>query len=378
MKIGIVVGEMSGDILGAGLVAALKALHPQATFVGIAGPKMQAAGCESWFDMERLAVMGFIEPLSRLPELFKMRKQLIQRFISEKITVFIGVDAPAFNTGLEYHLKTAGIKTVHYVSPSVWAWRQKRIHKIKKSVDLMLTLLPFENEIYNAHGIKNCFVGHPLAEDIPLETDSHAARASLGLNQQLKTVALLPGSRHSELKQLSSTFIATANLCLQQNPMLQFVVPMVNEHKQKYFANLLHDMAPNLPCEVILGQSQIAMAAADVVLLASGTATLEALLLGKPMVVAYKLQGLTYQIAKRLVKLNNVALPNLLCGEKVVPEFIQKQASPINLSRAIMYLLEHPQSILQLQQRFLSVHKQLQQGGSAKAAKLISDLFLNS
>ena len=375
MKIAVVAGETSGDILGAGLIQALKHYYPDATFYGVAGPKMQAQGCESLYDMERLAVMGFIEPLSRLPELFTMRKALIQRFVDDSVDVFIGIDAPAFNTGLEYHLKQQGITTVHYVSPSVWAWRQKRIYKIKQAVDLMLTLFPFENKLYDQHGIRNCFVGHPLADDIPLETDSHAARESLQLDQQAQTIALLPGSRMSEIKLLAPVFIATARLCYEANRSLQFVVPMVDEHKQQYFQNQLHDLAPELPIKIVLGRSQAVMAAADVILLASGTATLEALLLGKPMVVAYKLNALTYQIAKRLVKLESVALPNLLCADKEVPEFIQQAATPTALSQALLDLLQSPQKMLQLQQRFLQVHQQLRQNANDKAALAIKNVI---
>lgn len=377
MKIAIVAGEASGDMLGASLLKALKEQFPDLQAEGIAGPLMQAEGCRSLFEMERLSVMGFIEPLSRLPELFNMRKKLIKRFINHPPDVFIGIDAPAFNIGLAYHLKKAGIKTVHYVSPSVWAWRQKRILKIKKSVDLMLTLLPFENAIYDAHHIENCFVGHPLADEIPLEVDAFKARHTLGLPADKQIIAILPGSRGSELKQLTHPFIETAKRCYAKNSDLIFVTPMISAEKQVRFQAAVDHLAPECPFSVIKGQSQTVMAAADVVLLASGTATLEAMLLGKPMVMAYKLNPLTHWLAKRLVKTDTFALPNLLLNEKVVPEFIQDAATPEALSQAVMAYIENPAATLKLQKRFMETHKILQRQASQKAARAIVTFFKN-
>ena len=375
MKIAIVAGETSGDLLGAGLLAALKRVYPDLQAEGIAGPQMQAQGCQSLFDIERLSVMGFVEPLSRLPELIKIRKSLIKRFTENPPDVFIGIDAPAFNIGLEYHLKKAGIKTVQFVSPSVWAWRKKRIFKIKKAVDLMLTLFPFENKIYDQHRVRNCFVGHPFADAIPLESDTFKARELLGLHSDRQYIAILPGSRHSELKRLTEPFIEAARRCYEINPTIAFITPMVNEHKQQQFQEALKLLAPELPFTVFAGKSQTIMAAADVVLLASGTAALEAMLLGKPMVVAYKLHPLTYCLAKRLVKLDVVSLPNLLLHKKVIPELIQEQANPQALADAVMYYLDHPSEVLRLQQQFTEVHRQLKRNANETAAGAIKKLL---
>lgn len=375
MKIAIIAGETSGDLLGAGLLAALKKHYPDLQAEGIAGPRMQAEGCQSLFEMERLSVMGFVEPLARLSELMKIRKALIHRFIQNPPDVFIGIDAPAFNIGLEYHLKKAGIKTVQFVSPSVWAWRKKRIFKIKKAVDLMLTLFPFENKIYDQHRVQHCFVGHPFADAIPLETDTFKAREVLGLHADRQYIAILPGSRHGELKRLSYPFIEAAKRCYERDPSLAFIAPMIDEHKQHEFQETLRLIAPELPCTVFAGQSQMVMAAADVVLLASGTAALEAMLLGKPMVVAYKLHPVTYYLAKRLVKLNAVSLPNLLLHKKVVPELIQKQATPDALADAVMHYLTHPSEVLRLQQQFSEVHRQLRKNANETAAAAIRKLF---
>ena len=375
MKIAIIAGETSGDILGAGILAALKQYYPDLQAEGIAGPQMQAQGCRSLFDIERLAVMGFIEPLSRLPELFNMRKALIQRFIKNPPDVFIGVDAPAFTIGLEYHLKKAGIKTVHVVSPSVWAWRKKRIFKIKKAVDLMLTLFPFENKIYDEHQVPNCFIGHPFADAIPLEVDTFKARELLGLHSDRQYVAILPGSRRSELTKLTQPFIEAARRCYEKNPTLMFITPMVNAKKRRHFEEALTLLAPDLPWTVVTGQSQTVMAAVDVVLLASGTATLEAMLLGKPMVVAYKLHPFTHWLAKRLVKVESVSLPNLLLNKKAVPEFIQDRAAPSALADAVIHYLNHPREVLQLQQEFMTVHQQLQRNANETAAVAIKNIM---
>ncbi len=375
LKIAIVAGETSGDLLGAGLLAALKRYYPDLQAEGIAGPQMQVQGCQSLFDIERLSVMGFVEPLSRLPELIKIRKSLIKRFTENPPDVFIGIDAPAFNIGLEYHLKKAGIKTVQFVSPSVWAWRKKRIFKIKKAVDLILTLFPFENKIYDQHRVRNCFVGHPFADAIPLESDTFKARELLGLHSDRQYIALLPGSRHSELKKLTQPFVEAAKLCYQANPSLAFIVPMVSEEKRQRFEEALKLIAPELPVTMFVDKSQTVMAAADVVLLASGTATLEAMLLGKPMVVAYKLHPVTYWLAKRLVKLEMFSLPNLLLNKKVVPELIQQQAMPQALADAVMYYLSHPSEVLRLQQQFTEVHRQLKRNANETAALAIKSLI---
>lgn len=371
MKIALVAGETSGDMLGAGLLAALKKTHPNLEALGVAGPFMQATGCHTLFDMERLAVMGFVEPLKRLPELIKMRKSLIEKIIAFQPDVFVGIDAPAFNTGLELKLKQAGIKTVHYVSPSIWAWRQNRIHKIKRAVDLMLTLLPFENAIYTQHGVKNVFVGHPLADEIPLEVDQKAARAALGLHADKKIMAILPGSRQGEIQLLTQPFLEAAKRCYQADKGLAFVVPMVSEVKRQLFLEACDLIAPELPIKVIVGESRTAMAASDVVLLSSGTATLEAMLLGRPMVVAYKLKALNYAIAKRLVKCQHFSLPNLLAGKALVPEYIQDKVIASDLSDALMHYVTTPKAVLRLQATFAELHQQLRQNANEKAARAV-------
>ena len=352
MRIGIVAGEASGDLLGAGLIRAIKQRLPDAVIEGIAGPAMVAQGCTALFPAEKLAVMGFVEVLGRYRELHGIRTQLIRYFIDNPPDVFIGIDAPDFNLGLERALKEAGIPTVHYVSPSVWAWRQWRLRKIARSTDLMLTLFPFEAAFYEAHHVPVRFVGHPLAEMIPDVADPHAARVALGLPAHGKIVALLPGSRMSEVNALGVTFIQAAQWCAQQRPDVHFVAPLATPATRELFGQLVKTHAPMLPLTIIAGRSREVMAAADVVLLASGTATLEALLLKRPMVVAYRLARLTYWLAKWLVKVPYVSLPNLLAGKGIVEEYIQDAATPENLGMAVLQLLEQPQSVLALQEIF--------------------------
>ena len=375
MKISLVAGETSGDMLGAGLLKELKKTVPELQALGVAGPLMQAQGCRTLYDMERLAVMGFVEPLKRLPELIKMRKALLKKIIDFNPDVFIGIDAPAFNTGLELQLKKAGIKVVHYVSPSIWAWRKNRIHKIKRAVDLMLTLLPFENAIYDQHEVKNCFVGHPLADEIPLEVNQKEARTQLGLHNDKRLIAMLPGSRRSEIQLLTQPFLEAAKRCYQADKGLAFVVPMVDEAKKRLFLEACDLIAPELPVTVVIGQSRIAMAASDVVLLSSGTATLEAMLLGRPMVVAYKLKSFNHMIAKRLVKLTSFSLPNLLAGEALVPEYIQDKVVASDLCVSLMHYLTTPKAVLRLQQQFSECHLQLRQNANQKAAQAVLDLI---
>jgi lipid-A-disaccharide synthase len=370
MNIGIVAGEASGNLLGAGLLRAL-AQRGNLSIAGIGGTEMIAAGCHSFYDIDRLAVMGLIEPLGRLPELIKIRRHLHQHFISQKTDVFIGIDSPDFNLGLENKLRAAGIPTVHYVSPSVWAWRKKRIHKIAKAVDLVLTLLPFEAAFYEQHNVPAVFVGHPLADIIPMQPDKQAARLALDLDPEKKYIALLPGSRRNEIHLLAETFIKTAQQCQQAEPTLRFITSAANAARNQEFQAHCHRLAPTLPIHFFERRSHDVMAAADVVLVTSGTATLETMLFKRPMVVAYRLGNLTYQIARHLVKLPYFSLPNLLADERLVPEFIQHDATPANLAPALLDYLYHPEKTEQLQATFSRIHQLLRRNADESAASAI-------
>ncbi len=378
MKIGILAGEASGDILGADLMAGLRQQIPNIEFVGVGGELMREQGLQhSFFPMERLSVMGIWPILKRLPELLKRRRQLIDYLVEQQIECFIGVDAPEFNTGLELKLKQAGIKTVHYVSPSVWAWREKRIEKIKQADDLMLTLLPFELEIYQKHQIPAEFVGHPLAKQIPvLDTEQDlvakiAAREQLGLPAQSKVIAVLPGSRGSELKHLAPEFARTIALINQSHPDWQFIVPLVNEKRRDQWQQLVAGM-PITNTHIVLGQSRRAMRAADSILLASGTATLEAMLTNRPMLVAYKVSALSYQIFKRLLKINSFSLPNLLAGDNLVEEYMQADCRAEQLAPAVINTVEQQHHH---QHKFTELHQQLCLDSGTIGAKAVLHLM---
>ena len=375
MRIGIVAGEASGDLLGAGLVSAIKQRYPDAVFEGIAGPQMIAAGATSLFPMDRLSVMGIVEVLGRYRELLGIRRQLASHFRQNPPDVFIGIDAPDFTLGLEKQLRQAGIKTVHYVSPSVWAWRQRRVKKIAQSTDLMLTLFPFEATFYEQHQVPVKFVGHPLADTIPMGVDKLAARKALGLSAESTILAMLPGSRSNELHYLATTFIETVRWLRQRHPDLDVVVPLANEVRRAQFEQAMAQIADAPAMTLVDGQSREVMAAADVVLLASGTAALEAMLLKRPMVVAYKLSPLTYWLAKRLVKVKNVSLPNLLANETLVPELIQHEATPEKLGQAVLNYLEDTSLNHRVNQRFNEIHQSLRQDASQQAAAAVLDLI---
>lgn len=375
---GIVAGEISGDTLGAGLIHALKQHYPNARFVGICGTQMIAEGGESWFPLERLSVMGLVEVLGRIKELFAIRDELVQRFIEQKIDVFIGIDAPDFNLRVAPQLKQAGIKTVHYVSPSVWAWRQGRIHGIKAAIDLMLCLLPFEKEFYDQHQLDAVFVGHPLADSLPLVNDTQYARQQLGLDVNKTYVALLPGSRGGEVSRLGLPLFEAAKLMQVKNPQLEFIVPAINAQRKNQIDTLL--IEANLTVKVFdssygAGVGRLVMSAADVVVLASGTATLEAMLLKKPMVVVYKLQWLTYWIVRLLSKARYISLPNLLANQTLVPELVQNEVTPEHIAQATRHWLNQPQKTEQVLKKFNQLHQQLQANGSATAALAISQLI---
>jgi lipid-A-disaccharide synthase len=373
LKIGLVAGEASGDQLGAGLIAELKNQFPEAEFVGLGGKLMQAQGLRSLFPMDRLSVMGLVEPAKRLPELLRIRRTLYHYFAVHRFDLVVGIDSPDFNLGLELKLKRSGIKTVHYVSPSVWAWRQGRIKKIARAVDHMLTLLPFEADFYHDHNVPVTFVGHPLAEELPLATDTSAARQALGLEEDKKILAVLPGSRGSEVAALGALFLDTVRECRSTIPNLHIVIPAANQARKDQL-ELLLKCYQDVPVTLLDGQSHQAMAAADAVLLASGTTALEAMLLKKPMVVSYRMGRLSYAIISRMLKVPYVSLPNLLAGRALVPECIQDDATVDRLTAELLPLLNSDKAE-DLQASFLELHQQLQQGGNVKAASVIAGML---
>ncbi|MGY2193745.1 lipid-A-disaccharide synthase [Pseudomonas pergaminensis] len=369
LRIALVAGEASGDILGAGLMRALKAQHPAVEFIGVGGPLMQAEGLTSYFPMERLSVMGLVEVLGRLRELLARRKLLIQTLIEEKPDVFVGIDAPDFTLNIELKLRQAGIKTVHYVSPSVWAWRQKRVLKIREGCDLMLTLLPFEARFYEEKGVPVRFVGHTLADAIPLQADRAAARAELGLPDG-PLVALMPGSRGGEVGRLASVFFDAAERLLALKPGIRFVLPCASPQRRAQIETLLEGR--NLPLTLLDGQSHLALAACDAVLIASGTATLEALLYKRPMVVAYRLAPLTFWILKRMVKSPYISLPNLLAQRLLVPELLQDDATPEALAQTLLPLIDGGE---EQTRGFDDIHRTLRRDASNQAADAVLTLI---
>ncbi|TDQ39565.1 lipid-A-disaccharide synthase [Thiopseudomonas denitrificans] len=371
LKVALVAGEASGDILGAGLMQALREQHPDIEFIGVGGPLMQAQGLQSFFPMERLAVMGLVEVLGRLRELLRRRRELTTYLLQQQPDVFIGIDAPDFNLDLELKLREQGIKTVHYVSPSVWAWRQKRVFKIRQACDLMLCLLPFEAQFYQEHQVPVHFVGHPLADSIALEHDREAARQQLQLSGAGPVVALLPGSRGGEVARLGELFLATARLLHQRDPSLHFVLPAANAMRRAQLETLLENFT-DVPVTLLDGQSRLALQACDAVLIASGTATLEAMLFKRPMVVAYRLAWLTYRILKLMVKSRYFALPNLLADEALVPEFIQHAATAENLAGAIEQQLADGS---RQTARFLELHQLMRRDASRQAARAVLELL---
>lgn len=378
LTIGIVAGEVSGDTLGAGLIRELKARYPGARFLGICGEQMQAEGGESLFPMERLSVMGLVEVLGRLRELFGIRDALVQRFDSEKIDLFIGIDAPDFNLRLSALLKPQGVPTVQYVSPSVWAWRQGRVVGIRAAIDLVLCLLPFEKQFYDAHDVRAAFVGHPLADALPLVNDTAAARAALGLAAAGDYVALLPGSRGGEVARVGPDLFAAAQLIRQQRPQARFIIPAINAARRADIERLLGEAgleATVFDASLGPGVGRMVMAAADAVVLASGTAALEAMLLKKPMVVAYRVHWLTYLIARMLATTRFVALPNLLADEELVPELLQQDSTPAAIARETLRWLEDAGYREGRVARFTALHEALRQDANHKAADAIAQLL---
>lgn len=371
----MIAGEASGDILGAGLIRALRRRYPDARFVGIGGDEMIAEGFHSLVPMERLSVMGLVEVLGRIRELFQIRRRLLDYLLDNRPDVVIGIDSPDFTLAVERRCREAGIATVHYVSPSVWAWRQSRIHTIARSVDLMLTLFPFEARFYEEHDVPVAFVGHPLADRIPMMPDPASARSTLGLVPDAPVLAVLPGSRAGEVARLGGLFLDTARWLQDRQSDLQLVIPCVNRERERQIRALVAQRAVQLPVTIVRGQSRRVMAAADVVLLASGTATLEAMLLKKPMVVGYRLSAISYRLLSRLVSVPHVALPNLLAGESLVPERLQDEATPETLGADVLHWLRDDAGRERLVARFTELHRTLRRDADERAAEAVADLL---
>ena len=374
LTIALVAGETSGDILGAGLIRALKARIPDARFVGVAGPLMQAEGCEAWYEMEELAVMGVVEVLERLPRLLKIRRDLTRRFSELKPDVFVGIDAPDFNITLEGRLKQRGIRTIHYVSPSVWAWRQKRVFKIGRATDLVLAFLPFEKAFYDRFDVPCRFIGHTMADSMPIEPDKRAARQELGIADGIPCLALLPGSRSAEVEMLSGDFLRTAALLRKKWPDLEIVVPLVNPRRREQFEKIKAEVAPDLPMHLLDGKGRAAMIASDAALLASGTAALECMLAKCPMVVGYRMKPFTFWLAKRLVKTDYVSLPNLLAGRELVKELLQDECQPALLASALEPLLAQGETRDRLLATFTELHHQIRWNADEQAAAAVLEL----
>jgi lipid-A-disaccharide synthase len=373
LRIGIVAGELSGDILGAGFIRAIQMRYPDAEFVGIGGPQMMALGCQSLFDMDELSVMGIVEVLGRLRRLFQVKAKLVEYFIQNPPDVFIGVDAPDFNLRLERKLKDQGIKTVHYVSPSVWAWRQHRIHGIAKATNLVLAFLPFEKAFYDRFNVPCTFVGHTLADQIPLDLNQIDAQIELGLSAEKRWISILPGSRGGEMSLLAPVFIETCRQLQSQNGNLGFVVALVNEKRRAQFESAWKEFAPELDFTLIDGTARTVIAASEVVLLASGTVALECMLINRPMVVGYKVKPVTAWIAKRLLKTKYVSLPNILADKPLVGEYLQEDCTPDKLANAMNDLLNKDQSAVL--NEFKTLHQTIRCNADEKAAQAVLELI---
>ncbi len=377
LRVGLVAGEASGDTLGADLMRALRRLAPGTEFFGVAGPKMQAAGCDTWEPAESFAVMGLFEVLRDLPRLLRLLARIREMFLKARPDVFVGIDAPDTNLRLARRLHAAGIPTVQYVSPQVWAWRQGRARSIHESVDLVLCLLPFEKRFYDAHGMHAEFVGHPLADAIPLEVDRPAARRALGLDDDAQVVALLPGSRRGEVTRLAEDFAATARWLAAQRPGLLFVAPMASATSREIFALALERHAPEVKVQLIDGQAQTALIAADVVMVASGTASLEAALCKRPMVVVYRLGAMTVWLLRRLnlVKTKFFAQPNLLADRRVVGEYFQDEIVPESIGAELLMWLDDAERRSALESEFSRIHADLRRDAGTRAAQAIVELL---
>ena len=377
--IGIVAGEASGDTLGSHLMGALKAVRPDVKFVGIGGPKMQSAGMDVLFPMEKLAVNGYVEVLRHYREIAGIRRKLRAYFLNHRPDLFIAIDAPDFNLDLELALKQHGIPTIHYVSPSIWAWRGERIHKIKRAVTHMLALFPHEPKLYSEVGVPVDFVGHPLADMLPEWTNRDEMRETMRIPLQIKVFAFLPGSRQSEVKRLAHTYIETARLMLKKFPDARFLVPLVSRETRGIFQQAIYDCdAQELPITLLFAHALDAMIAADGVLVASGTATLEAALLKRPMVITYRMHPLTWWLMKPKSYQPYFGLPNILCGRFVVPELMQEDATPENLAQALINLVNDKNAVKLLEQTFTELHQTLRQNTAQKAAAAILPYLPNA
>lgn len=372
MRIAMVVGEASGDLLASHLIRALRRKNPQASFFGIGGPKMKAEGFDAWWPSETLSVMGYVDVVKRLPELIRIRRGLLHRLKEDPPDVFIGVDAPDFNLEVETRLRKLGVKTVHYVSPSIWAWRGGRVHKIGRAADHVLCLFPFEPEIYARHGIRASYVGHPLADNFPDRVDRLKVRESLQIDPDVRVLAVLPGSRAGEVGRLAGCLVGTIKLLAERYPDLQFLVPLITRETRDLFERELNVAgAQDLRVRLLFGHSHEAMSAADVVLVASGTASLEAALLKRPMVIVYKIGAFSYRLIRRFAYLPWVGLPNILAREFLVPELIQDNAQPEALAAAVGFWLDDAEACNRAVLRFDALHAQLRQGNAEKAAAAI-------
>src|SRR3989338_6750998 len=376
--IGIVAGEASGDLLGSHLMAALKEARPEVQFVGIGGPRMQSVGVEVLFPMEKLAVRGYVEVLRHYREIVGIRRRLREYFLANRPDLFIAVDAPDFNLDLELALKQHGIPTIDYVSPSIWAWRGERIGKTKRAVSHMLALFPHEPKIYQQAGVPVDYVGHPLADLLPEQPNCAEMRETMRIPLPAKVFALLPGSRQGEVRRLAHTYIETAKLILQKMPGARFLVPLISRETRGIFEQALYDCdAQELPIPLLFGHAQDAMIAADGVLVASGTATLEAALLKRPMVITYRMPALSWWLMKRKSYQPYFFFPNILCGRFVVPELMQEDATPENLAQALLNLLNNKDAVEQLEQTFVDLHRSLRQNAAQKAADAILPYLSN-
>ncbi len=375
VRIGIVAGEASGDLLGSHLMQALKLKRPDIEFVGIAGPKMMGEGAQSLFPIERLSVRGYVEVIKHLFGLLRLRRQLLNHFLTNRIDLFIGIDAPDFNFWLEKKLKNKGITAIHYVSPSVWAWRKNRIKKIKHSVSHILALFPFEPALYQGAGVPVTYVGHPLADMLPIQPDVAGARERLKLKSGALVVAMLPGSRQSEVQQHADLFVKTAKLMYADYPNAIFLVPLITRQTRQIFELAIFHELDSLPIQILFGHAHDAMEAADVVIVASGTATLEAALLKKPMVITYRMPNLSWQILKRMRLQPYVGLPNILAEKFVVPELLQHDSTPEKIAEAAIKQISDANLIAEIKDEFTKIHLSLKQNTAEKAATAILSYF---